>query len=72
LTAAIFRVGRCIVAALYIQANRVCAGMGDASVKTFAASLALTMAALTFAPTAQADMLVGNYRLDANRDAGHH
>jgi hypothetical protein len=45
--------------------------MGDASVKTFAVSLALTMAALTFAPIARADMLVGNYRLDTNRDPGH-
>jgi hypothetical protein len=45
--------------------------MGDASVKTFAASLALTMAALTLAPTTHADMLVGNYRLDTNRDPGH-
>jgi hypothetical protein len=60
------------VAALYIQANRVCAGIGHASVKTFAASLALTMAALTFSPIAHADMLVGNYRLDTNRDPGHH
>src|ERR1700739_1482034 len=34
-------------------------------------SLALTMAALTFAPTAYADMQVGNYRLDTNRDPGH-
>ncbi len=45
--------------------------MGDASVKTFAASLALVTAALTFAPTAHADMQVGNYRLDTNRDPGH-
>jgi hypothetical protein len=40
-------------------------------VKTFAVSLALTMAALTFVPTARADMLVGNYRVDTNRDPGH-
>jgi hypothetical protein len=45
--------------------------MGDASVKTFALSLALSMAALTLAPTARADMQVGNYRLDTNRDPGH-
>ena len=45
--------------------------MGDASVKTFAVSLALAMAALTLTPTAHADMLVGNYRLDTNRDPGH-
>ena len=45
--------------------------MGDASVKTFAVTLALAMAALTLTPTANADMLVGNYRLDTNRDPGH-
>jgi hypothetical protein len=45
--------------------------MGDASVKTFAVSLALATAALTLTPTAHADMLVGNYRLDTNRDPGH-
>ncbi len=39
--------------------------------KTFAVSLALAMAALTLTPTAHADMLVGNYRLDTNRDPGH-
>jgi hypothetical protein len=50
---------------------RVSAEMGDASVKTFAASVVLAMAALTLAPTAQADMLIGNYRLDTNRDPGH-
>ncbi len=45
--------------------------MGDASVKTFATSLALATAALTVTPTAHADMLFGNYRLDTNRDPGH-
>jgi hypothetical protein len=44
--------------------------MGDASVKTFAVSLALASAALTLAPTAGADVLVGNYRVDPNRDPG--
>jgi hypothetical protein len=41
-------------------------------VKTFAASIALAMAALTLTPVAHADMLFGNYRLDTNRDPGHH
>jgi hypothetical protein len=45
--------------------------MGDAPVKTSAVSLALTMAVLTVTPTAHADMLFGNYRLDTNRDPGH-
>jgi hypothetical protein len=45
--------------------------MGDASVKTFAVSLALAMAALTLTPTARADMQVGNYRLVTDRDPGH-
>jgi hypothetical protein len=45
--------------------------MGDASVKTFAVSFALVTAALTVAPTARADMQIGNYRLDTNRDPGH-
>lgn len=45
--------------------------MGDASVKTFAVSLALATAALTLAPTARADMQVGNYRVDTARDPGH-
>jgi hypothetical protein len=45
--------------------------MGDASVKTFAVGLALTVAALTFTPAAHADMQTGNYRLDTNRDPGH-
>jgi hypothetical protein len=45
--------------------------MGDTSVKTFAVSLALASAALTLAPTAGADVLVGNYRVDTNRDPGH-
>jgi hypothetical protein len=40
-------------------------------VKTFAMSLALVAAALTFTPTARADMLLGNYRMDTNRDPGH-
>jgi hypothetical protein len=40
-------------------------------VKTFAVSLALATAALTLTPTAHADMQVGNYRLDTNRDPGH-
>src|SRR3984893_2007966 len=44
--------------------------MGDASVKTFAVSLALATAALTLTPTARADMQIGNYRLDTNRDPG--
>lgn len=39
--------------------------------KTFAMSLALVAAALTFTPTARADMLLGNYRMDTNRDPGH-
>ncbi|WP_082948252.1 MULTISPECIES: hypothetical protein [unclassified Mycobacterium] len=45
--------------------------MGDASVKIFALSLALAMAALTLEPTAHADIQVGNYRLDTPRDPGH-
>ncbi len=45
--------------------------MGDASVKTFAVNVALAVAALTLAPTAHADMLFVNYRLDTNRDPGH-
>ena len=45
--------------------------MGDAAVKTFAMSLALATAALTVTPSAHADMLFGNYRLDTNRDPGH-
>jgi hypothetical protein len=45
--------------------------MGDASVKTFAVSLALATAALTLTPAAHADMLFGNYRLATNRDPGH-
>jgi hypothetical protein len=45
--------------------------MGDTPVKTFAVSLALATAALTVTPTAHADMPVGNYRLDTNRDPGH-
>jgi hypothetical protein len=45
--------------------------MGDAPVKTFALSLALAMVALTVTPTAHADMLYGNYRVDTNRDPGH-
>lgn len=39
--------------------------------KTFAVSLALAMAALTLTPTAHADVHIGNYRLDTNRDPGH-
>lgn len=39
--------------------------------KTFAVSLALAAAALTVMPTAHADMLPGNYKLDTNRDPGH-
>jgi hypothetical protein len=45
--------------------------MGDASVKRFAISVALAVAALTLTPVAHADMLVGNYRVDTNRDPGH-
>lgn len=45
--------------------------MGDAPVKTFAVSLALATAALTVTPTAHADMIFSNYRLDTNRDPGH-
>lgn len=45
--------------------------MGDASVKPFAVSLALATAALTLTPTARADMVLGNYRVDTNRDPGH-
>ena len=45
--------------------------MGDASVKTFAVSLALAMAALTLTPTARADMLIGNYTANTDRDRGH-
>jgi hypothetical protein len=45
--------------------------MGDASVKRFAVGVALATAALTLAPIAHADMLVGNYRVDTNRDPGH-
>jgi hypothetical protein len=40
-------------------------------VKTFAMSLVLALAALTVTPAAHADMQVGNYRLDTNRDPGH-
>ena len=39
--------------------------------KTFAVSLALATAALTLTPTARADMIIGNYRLDTPRDPGH-
>jgi hypothetical protein len=45
--------------------------MGDAPVKTFAVSIALATAALTVTPTAHADSIVGNYRMDTNRDPGH-
>ncbi|OMC45156.1 hypothetical protein A5745_15410 [Mycobacterium sp. IS-2888] len=45
--------------------------MGDASVKRFAVAIALATAGLTLAPTAHADMLVGNYRVLTNRDPGH-
>jgi hypothetical protein len=45
--------------------------MGDAPVKTFAVSLALATAALTVAPTAHADMIIGNYRVDTTRETGH-
>jgi hypothetical protein len=49
--------------------------MGDASVKTSAVSLALAFlvggAALTVTPTAHADMLVGNYTANTDRDRGH-
>jgi hypothetical protein len=45
--------------------------MGDASVKTFLVSFALATVALTVTPTAHADMLFGNYRVDTNRDPGH-
>ena len=45
--------------------------MGDESVKTFAAGLALATAALTVTPTAHADMLMGNYRVDTDRQTGH-
>ncbi|OBG74419.1 hypothetical protein A5714_16055 [Mycobacterium sp. E2462] len=45
--------------------------MGDASVRTFVAGAALATVALTATPTARADMLLGNYRLDTNRDPGH-
>lgn len=39
--------------------------------KTFAVSLALATAALTVMPTAHADMIIGNYRVDTPRDPGH-
>ncbi len=45
--------------------------MGDSSVKTFGVGLAVLIAALALAPTAHADMQVGNYRMDTNRDPGH-
>lgn len=45
--------------------------MGVAPVKTFAVSLALATAALTVTPTAHADMIIGNYRVDTPRDPGH-
>ncbi|WP_197512590.1 hypothetical protein [Mycobacterium sp. 852002-10029_SCH5224772] len=45
--------------------------MGDATVKPFAVSLALVMAALTFTPTAHADMLYANYSVNSDRDPGH-
>jgi hypothetical protein len=40
-------------------------------VKTLAVCVAVTIAALAPAPTAHADMQIGNYRLDTNRDPGH-
>jgi hypothetical protein len=55
---------------LYLGQARY-AEMGDASVKTFVLSLVLSMAALALAPAVRADMLIGNYRLDTNRDPGH-
>jgi hypothetical protein len=50
--------------------------MGDESVKTFAASLALATATLATAalivtPPANADMIYSNYHLAINRDTGH-
>lgn len=39
--------------------------------KTFAVSLTLATVALTVIPTARADMQIGNYRVDTNRDPGH-
>ena len=39
--------------------------------KTFAVSIALATAALTVTPTAQADTIIGNYRVDTPRDTGH-
>lgn len=39
--------------------------------KPFAVSLALATAALTVTPSANADTVIGNYRLDTNRDPGH-
>ncbi|MBW0011601.1 hypothetical protein [Mycobacterium sp.] len=45
--------------------------MGEATVRLFAVSLAVTMAALILPPAAHADMQVANYRLDTNRDPGH-
>lgn len=39
--------------------------------KTFAASIALATAALTVTPIAHADTIVGNYRVDTNRETGH-
>ncbi|WP_197281331.1 MULTISPECIES: hypothetical protein [unclassified Mycobacterium] len=45
--------------------------MGDASVKTFAVSLALAMVALTVPPSAHAGMPYANYRVDTTRDPGH-
>ncbi|BBX95015.1 hypothetical protein MLAC_03090 [Mycobacterium lacus] len=39
--------------------------------RTLALSLGLAMATLTLTPAARADMVVGNYRLDTDRDPGH-
>lgn len=39
--------------------------------KIFTVSLGLAMAAVTLTPTAHAEMQVGNYRVDTNRDPGH-
>jgi hypothetical protein len=45
--------------------------MGDARVKTFAMGFALAAASLTITPTAHADMIYSNYRVDTPRDPGH-
>ncbi|HYB39982.1 MAG TPA: hypothetical protein VEF72_32540 [Mycobacterium sp.] len=44
---------------------------GGESVKTLTLSVALTTAAVALAPVARAEMQIGNYALQTNRDPGH-